>query len=555
MKKALSLLLTFVMLLSLMVGCASEKPTQEPTQAPTEASNESSGKTPEKDSSADRPASWLCDEKQTLTVFTYDGANDTYPPPSNDLPFWQWLEEYTNVHIEWTISPISGYAEVLQTRLASGANMADITNVQNLTNANNAGSNGLFIDMSGKWNENFPNTEAYFSAQGIDYTSMVSTEDGSIYGLGGAVSPTESHLLLMYNTKWMNELNLEVPQTLDEFNEVLRVMKEAGDINGNGKTDEIILTGSNLDHIGSIIGNAFGLERYEAWDAFAAGDDGVVYPEYTCDAQKDYLGYMHSLYTDGYLDPEIFTSDGNRLSEKIAADRVGIFVYYAAFSITYGSMTTAGLEDPMGEHYTLGAPLASDYNGNEGFFIRRDRIGGDPCCISTECKNPDLAMRWLDTLLADPEVLKVRCNGFEGQNCEYDAEGNVTLIEPADGSPWNIIKLGCGQIAMCHIQTQDQLLNSKRQYQWYLDEYDVLRDNYKWKSPSVPPLFAFTAEEQEKIDMTKTDISGYYQEMRDKFIRGDSSLDAEWDKYVQTMQQLGLDTFTEAYQSIYDRTR
>lgn len=548
MKKGIALLLALTMLLGMLAGCASS---DEQTTPDSTADSEGTETT----TPAERKDSWLCDEKVTLSVFTYDGANDTYPPPSNDLPFWQWLEDYTNVHIEWTTSPIAGYAEVLQTRLASGTNLADITNVSNLTNANNAGRNGLFLDMSEYWDTCFTNTEAYFDAQGIDYTSMVSTEDGSIYGLGGAVSPTESHLVLMYNTAWMEELGLEIPETLDEFTEVLHAIQDAGDINGNGRDDEIALSGSNLDHVGSIIGNAFGLERYENWDAFAADENGVVYPEYTSDEQRNYLTYMNELYTDGLLDPEIFNSDASNLSEKIASDRVGVFVYYGAFAITYGAMTSAGLEDPMGEHYTLGPALASEYNGNQGYFIRRDRIGGDPCCVSTECENPEIAMKWLDTLLADPEVLKVRCNGFEGVNCEYDEDGNVTLLYPEDGSEWNIIELGCGQITLCHIQTTDQLLNSKRQYQWYIDEYDDLRENCEWRSPSVPPLFAFTDEEQSMIDMTKTDITSYYEEMRDKFIRGDSSIDEEWDSYVETMDQLNLDTFTAAYQSVYDRTR
>ena len=39
---------------------------------------------------------WLCDEKTTLTVLTYDAASNTMPAPSNDLSFWAWLEDYNN---------------------------------------------------------------------------------------------------------------------------------------------------------------------------------------------------------------------------------------------------------------------------------------------------------------------------------------------------------------------------------------------------------------------------------------------------------------------------
>ena len=66
---------------------------------------------------------WLCDEKTTLTVLTYDAASNTMPAPSNDLPFWAWLEDYTNVHIEWEVIPQASYNEVLSARLSAGAGL------------------------------------------------------------------------------------------------------------------------------------------------------------------------------------------------------------------------------------------------------------------------------------------------------------------------------------------------------------------------------------------------------------------------------------------------
>ena len=58
---------------------------------------------------SEKKDSWLCDEKTTLTVFCDEGASNTMPVPSNDLPFWAWLEDYTNVHIEWECIPSASY--------------------------------------------------------------------------------------------------------------------------------------------------------------------------------------------------------------------------------------------------------------------------------------------------------------------------------------------------------------------------------------------------------------------------------------------------------------
>lgn len=565
MKKLLAILLSASMVATMLTGCAGSSETTdaaattaaaaaETKAAETKAAETKAAEAAETAAATENPSTWLCDEKTTLTVLTYDAVNNTYPAPSNDLPFWQYLEDRTNVHIEWEIVPVAGYEEVMAARLASGADLPDIVNVRTFTSANEAGKNGMFVNYSDKWDECFTNTEKYFSDQGVNYRSMISNEDGSAYAMVGTVSPTEGHIIYCYNTQWMEKLGAKIPETLDEFTALLKQMKEAGDLNGNGEADEVIFSSSNLDTIASVMNNTFGLNAYEAWDQFAV-DNGTVYPEYTTDKEKAYLTYMNQLYKDGLLDPEIGSMTADMLSEKVAADRVGVFVYYSAFAITYGSLTTAAQADPLGEYYTLGRPLASEYNDNQAYFIRRDKSSGDATCVNVESSNIDLACKWLDTLFADPDVLRTRTCGFEGEDYTLNADGSIELIQPADGSAWSIVQKGCGQIAMPFIQTKEQLLNSKQAYKWYIAEYDAIREECEFRKPQITQVTAYTESEQEMIDEVRTDCKDYYEEMRGKFVTGAADINAEWDTYVSNMQKLGLDTWTKAWQSVYDRTK
>ncbi len=75
------------------------------------------------------------------------------------------------------------------------------------------------------------------------------------------------------------------------------------------------------------------------------------------------------------------------------------------------------------------------------------------------------------------------------------------------------------------------------------------------RAPSVPQVAVMTDAERDSLDLVNTNIQTYWKEMRDKFITGEASIDAEWDRYVSSLKALGLDTFVEVYQSIYDRTR
>ncbi len=501
----------------------------------------------------EKPSTWLVDEKATLKVTTYDAVNNSYPTIDSDLPFWKWLEEYTNVHVEFEAHAYADYPTVVSTKMASGDLNCDIIVTNGVATANDAGKNGLLADAAPYLEACWPNITKFNNEENPSLMQFIKNDDGSIYCISGLVEPRVGHIIYMYNTEWMEKLGLEIPTTTEEFYNVCAAMKQAGDLNGNGKDDEIVLTASGLDAL-DILGNSFGLEIYEDWDAFVADENGTVTDEYTSPEMREFLKFTNKLYKDGLLDQGITNTSANEMSEKIASDQVGIFVYYSAFAITYGSLTTAGQADPMGCHYTLGVPLTGP-NGDR-YLVRREK-SDMAAGVAASSQNVELALKWIDTLYADPTVLHTRTYGFEGEDWKYGADGGYELIYAEDGSPWSIVQKGCGQIAFPFIQTEAQLMNSKKQYDWYMNQYAVLTDekNDYFIAPTVPHVAAYTEEEQNLIDMVKTDCVSYFKEMRAKFVTGEANLDSDWDSYVSTMKSMGLDDFTAVYQSVYDRTR
>lgn len=502
------------------------------------------------------PESWLTHEKVTLTVLTNEGSSTENPPASNDLPFWKWLEEYTNVHIEWEVASTVGYSEVVSTRLSAGVDLPDIMMINTLSNGEKAGDNGVLVNLADYWDTHFTNTNAYWDAQGVDFESHITTGDGAIYALVGMAEPVEGHITLMYNTDWLNKLGEDVPTTLDEFTDLLKKMKAAGDLNGNGLNDEVIFTADTLNGLMSGFGPTFGMEQYEAWDAFVADKNGVVSSEYTSDNQKAYLKYLNQLYSAGILDKEICSMNASTLAEKIASDRVGVFCYYSSFAVSYGQLTPRAQKsgDAFGEYFTLGVALDSQYNNNDGYYIRRERAVGAPTAITSECKNVELACRWLDTLYADPNVVNVRVYGIQGEDWEYE-DGKIKVLYPADGSPRDISAKGCGQIPLCHFQTKEQIISGMEQYPWYLEQYERIRNECSWKSPSVVHLQLFKDQEKELMSMYNVDVKGVYGEYRAKFITGQMGVEAGWNTYLADMKKMGIDELVRAWQMVYDRTK
>ena len=201
----------------------------------------------------------------------------------------------------------------------------------------------------------------------------------------------------------------------------------------------------------------------------------------------------------------------------------------------------------------LGGPLEGPHG--DQYYVYRDRVGGDAAGVSTKSEHIELALKWLDVLTSDPAVIMTRTCGWEGENYYLDENGDVQLIYPEDGSPWSIGNYGCGQIAMPHYQTYDQMMNSRKNIDWYMDQYNAILDMDCFIHPSVPQMAAYTEEEYELIDMARSDVEAYFKEMRAKFIVGEADIETEWDSYVDTMYALGLQDWIDAEQSIYDRTR
>ncbi len=83
-----------------------------------------------------------------------------------------------------------------------------------------------------------------------------------------------------------------------------------------------------------------------------------------------------------------------------------------------------------------------------------------------------------------------------------------------------------------------------------------LYDNTKEKYEPVSTgkyLLPLTLKEdlvQEYVDLF-TPLAGYLDQMTSQFITGSSDIDAEWDNYVSTLNDMGLERFMEVLNESY----
>lgn len=561
-KRVVAMALLLVMMFNL-AACAGPNGSEETTKAPqtnapqTNAPQTNESGTDEEPSTENEHPGWLTEEKKTIRVFTYDGASSSYQPPSNDLFFWQWMEEYTNVHVEWEVVPLADRNTSLTTMLSMGEDLPDVMFTSYGT-ANDAMVNGLVIDMEEYWDTCFTNVQAYYDAEGFDMRNHLTSTEGGIPCIMGTSNLTEGKLLLMYNNEWMKKLGVEeyedLPTTLDEFTALLRKIKAAGDMNGNGVDDEIPFAGPGVNLLMTMLASTFGLDIFQAGsEYFDVDENGKVYDLFTDEKMKALLGYMADLVKEGLLNYDIVSTNADALKERVANDQVGVVCYYANFSSTWGNLMPNRSEDKTDEELIMGPMLASEYNNNQAYRMMQVS-STNLAMVSAEAEDPELACKWLDVLIADPTALIVRCYGKEGVTFNYDENGEPQYILTEDGTIPSMNNYGCGQITLPHIQT-DVMINGAKaaQFPWYMPQYDAFRESGEWRFMQIHAPLSYTQEEKDLRSLVSSPCKTCFTEMRAKVVSGDLNINEIWDEYVAEMKSCGIDDWTKVMQMVYDR--
>ena len=168
----------------------------------------------------------ISDETITMTVY---GQRDQNQAEWKDMFFLQKYEEMTNIHLDYQEVPADGFSENKQLLFASNE-LPDIFLRASL-NANEVsmygvGSGQLMVldDLIAEYAPNL--TKIFEENPSMKQACMAA--DGHIYTIPFIdMSATgKMDFKQWINTKWLENLNLEIPTTLDEFKEVLIAFRD-----------------------------------------------------------------------------------------------------------------------------------------------------------------------------------------------------------------------------------------------------------------------------------------------------------------------------------------
>jgi len=552
----ISALVAMAMLLAALAGCRSESETpavlpQEDAQTP--ATTPATPADTPADPVETTPDYWLPGFNPTgfpimdeLTTITVMGNMQLFQGNYEDLEMMQMLEEITNIRLE----PLRLEGEQIDVFLAAG----EITDFiysglwgSDIRRFQQFGAAGMFADWTPLLGY-MPHLSEIFDETPFMRT-LVTELNGHIYALpmkNRASTSVETRLKV--RTDYLEMLGLDMPNTVDEFEHVLRMAMEYDLTSGHAPLIAFDFGAFN-SRMEPFFFAAFGPSVDPGWTADA---NGAVSFNRVSEQYREFLRFFHRLHSDGLFENEYLTMDRQTAN---ARDRAGFSMFNTEF-------TTIVPEDfPGGEMaLTQVPPLTSQWND-----VRHTRagniyrIGGG--AINTN---------------ADPGLMPVMARFFDLWFSREDIAGDSgieagSFIYGLRGRDWDVIGdeliLNIPEgISLSHGNFVNTYVKLNHAFGYWNDlamggtpnalarQIGYVTNNIPYQVPFFPIVeMKYTAEEMDIINMFGVDVDLFAREARARFIAGVDCIENDWDRYVATIQGMGLAQLQEVYQTAFDR--
>lgn len=357
--------------------------------------------------------------------------------------------------------------------------------------------------------------------------------------------------LLLMNKVWLDELDLEVPTTVEEFTNVLQAFKDNA---GKGSIPAEAIPfyyqwGHRISGMFDVLG-FWGITVTQT--NWLAVDNGKVVLQAVNPAIKEPIKYLADLYAKGLTPAESFTDDRN-MSIARTTSKTPYLGFFTAFN------------NPNPEVYIPVAPMDTEtgvapvirkqeftYTGRDGFVI----------CSGNKYLKETLALA--DWLASDPEAVANFQLGMQGYCWDYDENGKIT---PFTEDELNAAKSRVGEENWKQYTGFGNFICGIRADDFYANYNDVSYNDpttrawayaniYKDYIPQGETNYRKASTGSSDLDQRRSDlqveIESLFSTTLSRWITGQGDIDAEWDAYVQQMEALNLEEYLSLWQQAYD---
>ncbi len=397
---------------------------------------------------------------------------------------------------------------------------------------------GAWADISPYLNNEYTDLMDYV---GDDWSYM--TLDNKIYGIPNELQVPSSHVTYI-RQDWLDNLGLEVPATLDEFTEVMRQFT-FNDPDGNGKNDTYGLSAAGYTYLSFLMG-AFGASTER--DYFL-NDDGTITDNAISDEYRAALAYLRDIYSEGLIDPELFTCTYEQAMAKWGRNEMGLLSAWWSHGYNAYSRFDFGALQPEAVVQPILPPVGEGGKSGNLYSAPFSQVVG----ISYLCSEEEIAaaVKYMNFQASD-YGFRVLQYGIEDEFFDWDEAANQTTWywglnnNKSKSGKYETTDMEAYKI-LCHENLNTQPFKLAGTY-----EYDLLAasSDMRYKEPYREDLFCmFLTDEYVE---NHTELDNYFVQNMLAFILGEKSLETEWDAYVSEYLNMGGEIERQAQLTAYN---
>jgi putative aldouronate transport system substrate-binding protein len=454
-----------------------------------------------------------------------------------DLPIWKTIEEKFGVRFE--VEEMTG--EKISLMFTSGDYVDVLFSAPYDSQIQLAATSGDVLELTDELlSKNAPTWKKFFD-ENPEFYNASKYEGDKLYSLPYVRTLEQDRGVRdvwWINQVWLDELNLKMPETLDDFINVLRAFRDnagTGSIPANVMPWYINLNnciGGQFDFLAS-----YGIEAYDTTYMALDGNGTVV--NYATDTRlKSAMQTLSSMYAEGLIAEEGLTEGPVKYIERVNnvqdTPYIGVFTAYWAANEEYVPMT-----------------LFQSIEGVEP-LIRQQPLGvtRNRTVIFSKCKYPEKVLEIMDWL-AQEDTTMINEFGAEGEAWDYDkASDTYTVHNVTDGAQISAGNAWSGMLDdrfKGRITFDEDHAWAKRQH-----AIEMYGDHRIDISHIMPPLYFTSSATQKKQNYDTNIFTNYVNQMMRKWINGTADVTSDWDEYVSQVNALGLEDYISLYQEAYD---
>lgn len=522
------------------------------------------------------------DEPVTYTMFFSDASWYPMVETWKTEGIFKKIEELTNVKLDIISYDSGDYTNKIGLAINAGQSAYIVPKVYD----ENAFVDGGAVVAVSDYTQYMPNFTSFYNKYNMkkDVDTIVKS-DGKFYRLPGMLeAPMQDYTLLLrqdlFEGAGIDIASLEQSWTWDDLYDALVKVKAymvkqgiitekeyvwsdlwCGATSGHG-------TGGNLL---KLMGTSYGVPSGWAIEGAAGGlafdfDKDEWYLASTTDNFKKFVATLNKFVKGGILDPETFTQDDNTAQNRFYNGKSAIISTNRGMYATQ----TAGLDTGIGKGnykvYLAMTPVALNRYSADNTRLENGVMIAQRALDELGEAGFIKMMRFVDWLWYSPEAYVLYKWGVEGETFQYvkDETTGMNVKKLLPGFKCGGLGIG-GEETDVDIRLQwgyaggnfwyghtlaemsDNLSPTHQDFYARLAKYREVRP----VNPSVPA----NEDEREQMKLWSTPLTDNINAWTLKFVTGQKDVEADWNEYIKSCENLHAQDFVKLNNEIYKRSK